>query len=345
MKKKKISLRDCTEKDILAEDVLNSQGFPLVVKNTNINSFIKNKLSKLYIDIVTIYDSESIVPHEEMDNRVYEEYQTNIEDIKELLNELSSGKGLEHSKIERISENIYSWKEQQNDVIEMLTKIRNADLYTYTHCINTAFYSMLISQWLFLSEEDCKKAIQAGLLHDMGKIRINNEVLNKKDPLTFEEFEEIKNHSWYGYNILRNIEDLDFDVLEAILDHHERIDGSGYPRGKKGGQLNLFTKIVSIADVYDAMISDRIYKKRTSPFEVFKLFLTSGVGAFDPTILDVFINNIAGYYTGFNVSLSNAKIGEIVFIPPYDVGNPIIHVDSQYIDLSREKDMRVLCII
>ena len=347
MRKKYVLLRDCSEMDVLAEDILNNYGLPLVVKNTNINSFIKERLEQFNVERVLIYEFEKDIFCNDIHDRneIYEQYKTNIDCLKDLLNRLSSGKEIEKKMINNISDSIYSWQDDQEKVISMLTKVKSADVYTYTHCLNTAFYSMLIAKWLRLSQEDIKKAIQSALLHDVGKIKIDTEILNKKGSLTDEEYNEIKNHSLYGYEILKAMGNIDIDVMNGVLHHHERIDGSGYPLGLKGKEINIFSKIVSIADVYDAMISDRVYKKRTSPFEVFKLFLTTGVGAFEPAILDVFINNISVYYTGSNVWLNNEKTGEIVFIPPYDVSNPIIHVESEYIDLSLQSDMKIVCII
>lgn len=346
MVKKEISLMHCTEMSVLAEDILNNQGVPLVVKNTLISEFIKGKLLGMNFERVWVYESEEStlnIDSGEIEN-IRKDYLDCMVYIKELLNGLSSGKRIDPKKIEGISEIIYKWKYDQSNVIEVLGKVKSFDEYTYTHCVNTAFYSMLMAQWLMLSEKDIKKAIQVGLLHDIGKIRIPSKILNKKGALTNEEFEEIKKHSLYGYNILIKMSNVEDEVINGVLGHHERADGTGYPFGLKGDDMNLFAKIVAIADVYDAMISDRVYKKGTSPFEVFKFFLTTGMRIFDSSILKLFIKNISVYYIGLNVNLNNSKTGEVVFIPPNDVGNPVICVDSEYIDLSRESHMKIISI-
>ena len=226
-----------------------------------------------------------------------------------------------------------------------MTEIRSKDEYTYSHCVNVAFYSMLIAKWLKLSDIDINKAIQSGLLHDIGKAKIPVELLNKKGSLTKEEYEIIKKHSIFGYEIIKEMQEIDSDVKNAVLLHHERVDGSGYPFHYYRDDLNLYSRIVAVADVFDAMTSDRVYKKRISPFEVFEMFQTMGLAIFDSNILITFINKIATYLIGANVFLSNGDIAEISFIPPQSVIYPIVKTTAGYIDLSNTEDVKILSMI
>jgi putative nucleotidyltransferase with HDIG domain len=213
------------------------------------------------------------------------------------------------------------------------------------HSINVALYTMLMSKWMGFTEKQMKTVIQAGLLHDIGKIKIPGKILNKKGRLTQEEFYIMKKHTIYGYDILKNSCRLKDSVKKSVLLHHERIDGSGYPFGLKDGSIDMYSRILAVADVYDAMTTDRIYKKRITPFEAFRELRETCLSTFDLTILQRFVNNLSAYYIGARVMLNNGQTGEIKYIPPHDIINPIVSVDSNLLDLSRKDDLKIISII
>jgi len=348
MYKVQVPINCCNIGDVLADDVYNDRGAKLVRKNTIINQYIKDKLIEMGISTVWTYQSVN-TPHSQAKDVNYEiikeNYHVVVLTIKEVLNKLASGEQIEYDKIVDISKLIFSTVNESRSVIRFLAEIRNTDEYTYTHCVDTAFYSMLIAKWLKLSENQIQEVIQAGLLHDIGKVRIPNEILNKKGKLTVEEFEVIKKHSLYGYELIKDIYDFGDSVKNGVLMHHERLDGSGYPYGIRGDAIDLYAKIIAVADVYDAMTRDRVYKKKATPFEVFQMFSTTGLGTFDTIVLNSFLNNMPVFYIGSNVELNNGEVGEIVYIPPQDIASPIVRVDRRYYDLSNMHELRVLSIL
>lgn len=340
MRKKIISIEHCEEGHVLALDVYNSSGVTLVGRNAPITNYIKNKLIELRIPDVCVYDKIDDNPNDTLK----EEYLENISLIKNVLNGLSKGKSIEYKKILDISASLFYGINIGYKTIRILDQVKCIDNYTYGHCINTAFYSMLIGKWLGFDEDAIKKVIQCGILHDIGKCRVPAEILNKRGILTKDEFEIIKKHTILGYSMLDDIRELDAEIRQAVLMHHERIDGSGYPFNVSEDCVNIFARIVAVADVFDAMTSDRVYKKRATPFEAFEMFMTVGIGMFDMSIVNVFLKNIVNYYIGFNVLLSNGKDGKIVFIPPNDILHPIIVSHDRYIDLSLENNLKVISI-
>ncbi len=349
MKKIYKNIIDCNIGDILAADVINDRGVVLVANNTIINEYIKNKLFEIGISQVCILDYEKIdnldIERTIRYENVKRDYRENILSVKKVLNDISFGKGLDFKKLKEISKTIYTSAGEIGNIIKCLNEVRDFDEYTYSHCVNVSFYSMLIAKWLELPEKKVLNAVYAGLLHDVGKMKISDEIINKKESLTKKDFEEIKKHTIYGYDIVNEIEGLDIGVKRAALLHHEREDSTGYPLGIQGNEINLYSKIVAVADVYDAMTSDRVYKKRETPFDVFEMFLTIGISSFDSTVLRVFLNNIAAYYVDANIALDNGKVGKIVYIPPHDITSPIISVDSEYIDFSKDNRYRMLGLI
>ena len=136
--------------------------------------------------------------------------------------------------------------------LRVLNEEKDFDEYTYTHSLNVALYAMLIGKWLRLDNNSIKNVIKAGVLHDIGKTKVPIEILNKKARLSDEEFDIIKKHTFYGYDLVRSTDCVSDEVCEAVLLHHEREDKSGYPYGIGGRQLGLYAKIVAVADVYDA---------------------------------------------------------------------------------------------
>lgn len=340
----KTTLSNCREGNILASDVLNDSGVILAAKDTVLNKYIIDHLIALRIKSVDIYKAISCNNNCASDEKFLNNYIGSIIQTKRVFQDLVSGKPLDYHSVLSITEHIHSNINENTRIISCLTDIRGTDEYTYTHSVNVAFYSMLIAKWLNLSENEITKAIQAGLLHDVGKSRVPNEILNKKGVLTKEEFEVIKQHTVLGYEIV-DIDGIDSDIKKAVLLHHERMDGSGYPYSYDSNCINLYSKIVAVADVFDAMTTDRVYKKRSTPFESFEMFQTVGLSMFDTKILNTFLNNLAAYLVGSNVLLSNGETGEIVFVPLQCITSPIVKSSSGYMDLSIENTVRVLNMI
>lgn len=181
---------------------------------------------------------------------------------------------------------------QEDSVENLLIDLKKHDLYTYHHSLNVSFYGMLIGKWIGLSGEEIKEMGVAGLLHDIGKIQISSALLNKKEKLTSKEFDEIKMHTIYGYNRIKKIENFSEEIKKAVLMHHEREDQSGYPFGLKRSEMNIHAKIIAVADVYDAMTSERAYKGAKSSLEAFKMFEREGGKLFNNPIVKTFLKNM-----------------------------------------------------
>ena len=335
----------CYVGDILADDVTSDKGITLVSKNTVVNQYIKDMFLKLKVPCVWLYQPVELITSLENEIKLKvkkENYKDAVFNLKWILNDLNSSDKVDYEKIMGLSKSIVGSMNKDSYIIQCLSDIRSSDEYTYTHCINVACYSMMIAKWLDLPELVIQEAIQAGLLHDIGKVRIPDEILSKPGRLTLEEFEVIKRHPQYGYDFIKDNSYISDRIKMAVLLHHERMDGSGYPFGYFKGLIGILAKIISVADVYDAMTQNRIYKKKATPFDAFEMFLTIGIPLFDTTVLNVFLKNMAAFYIGTNVILSNGDRGEIVYVPPQDILSPIIKVRSDYIDFSKESSLKVL---
>lgn len=347
MKKSFLSVAKCSSSNILARDVFTDDGVKLVAKDTFINDYIVERLLEMGIQRVWVYETpyESKADFDKVKiAEVKKEYIKNVLLIKDLLKSLSTGNGLSYKVLTELTYSVY--QSENFYIIGCLDELKNLDEYTYSHSINTGFYSMLIARWIKLPEHNVKEIIQAGLIHDIGKTRVPAKILNKPGFLTADEYAEIKRHPAYGYEILNeSYNAVGSRVKNAVLTHHERLNGSGYPEGISGNELDLYARILGIADVYDAITSDRVYKKKMTPFGAFEEFMSMGNGLFDISILKTFLNSMSAYYTGVKVLLSNGQTGEVAYIPPHNIVSPVINTGSGLISLSSTSDIKILKII
>lgn len=220
------------------------------------------------------------------------------------------------------------------ELFDMIHTMRSLDDSTYAHSLNVAMISRAIGKWLHLSKEDLDTLTLASLLHDIGKTQIPDEVLNKQGKLTDEEFDLIKSHSKKGHSILKNT-NFDTRIKLAALQHHERYDGSGYPRGLEGDEIDTYASIVAIADVYDAMTAARSYRAPQCAFQVIACFEREGFQKYNPDVIYTFLHRVAGCYNNSRVLLSNGVTGRVVFLNKASLSRPIIETDEgQMLDLS-----------
>ena len=225
-------------------------------------------------------------------------------------------------------------------VLEMLNCMREYDDVTFAHCISVAVLCHLIGEWLNFSDEDINTLTLCGALHDIGKLQISNAIISKPGKLSDEEFHKIQEHPRLGYDILKEL-DLDVRIKHAALFHHERCDGTGYPLGLGSNKIDLWCRIVSIADVYDAMTADRSYRKGMCPFKVLDIMQEEGFVKYDPKILMIFMEKITQSYINAIVRLSDDRIGEIISINPNALTRPLVRVGDTFVDLSRDKNLTI----
>ncbi|QAA30725.1 HD-GYP domain-containing protein [Clostridium manihotivorum] len=249
------------------------------------------------------------------------------------------------SEVRSISDSIMEQLTETGLVIKNIIDERNEDKYLTRHCVNVATISSLIGKWLQLQKKELIFLTYSALLHDIGKIKIDPRVLNKKSKLTEDEVNLCRTHSTLGYDIAKKVPYIDQSILFGILFHHEREDGTGYPLKVKGPQIPKFAKIIAIADIFDAMTSNRVYKNKQCALDVLEEIKCEIFGKLDPVIGTVFINNILNYYIGELVLLSTGKIGKVVKIDLNSITRPWISIDGNIINLNNEPTIRIVDLI
>lgn len=217
---------------------------------------------------------------------------------------------------------------------DMLHNLRSSDDSVYSHSLNVAMISRILGKWLKWSNSDLDQLVLAGLLHDIGKITIPSEILNKEGTLTDEEFEQIRRHPRAGYDLIRDLH-IDSRIKKATLQHHERCDGSGYPMKADEIMLDDFAMIVAIADVYDAMTAARKYRSPLCPFQVIREFECDGYHKYKTEFLLTFLRHIATTYQNNRVILSNGQAAKIILLNQHSLSQPLVQLnDGSCIDLA-----------
>lgn len=266
-----------------------------------------------------------------------------VDELKDVFNRVvMQNEEIDSDRILDEVENVVSKSRNSLHILDMLQCMKGYDDVTYIHSLNVALLSNTIGKLTIpdISEKDLQVLTLAGLLHDVGKIMVPDEVLLKKDRLTIAEFNIVKTHVLHGNNILRN-SNLDPRIAEVAMRHHERCDGTGYPGKYRSDQISPFAKIVAIADTYDAMTSDRVYRKAICPFDVIHMFEREGLLKYDVEYLLPFLSTAVQAYMNTEVHLSTDEVGKVVMINMDELSRPVVKVGQMYYDLTKETSISI----
>jgi len=213
--------------------------------------------------------------------------------------------------------------------------LRSFDDYTYHHSVNVAIYGVAVGRCMGLSDEEILQLSQVGICHDLGKLRIPIEIINKPDKLTDKEYDEIKKHPLYSYDILYGNPEVSAVVRQAVVLHHENENGSGYPYGKEGSETPLIAKIIHAVDVFDALTSKRPYKNPYTPYDAFEYMIGGKDILFNSEVVEAMRKVIPTFPMGMEVGLSNG-MKAIVVSNTFDPLRPIVRLKSSFatIDLT-----------
>ena len=228
-----------------------------------------------------------------------------------MFNDARMGNAIEVGNAQVLVEKIADSVLRQPHALISLARLKNSDEYTYMHSVAVCALMIALARQLNLDEQMVCDAGLAGLLHDLGKMGVSNKILNKPGKLTDEEFNTIKSHPQIGASILMNNPLVSSLVLDVVLHHHEKIDGSGYPHRLSGDNISLFAKMGAVCDVYDAITSNRPYKKGWSPAESIRKMAEWSKGHFDEGVFQAFVKTVGIYPTGSLVRLESGRLGVV----------------------------------
>ncbi len=234
------------------------------------------------------------------------------EAVKLMFTHARMGKAIEVAQVQVMVEEISDSVSRQPHAFISFARLKDNDEYTYMHSVAVCALMIVLARQLSLNDSMVREAGLAGLLHDLGKMGIANKILNKPGKLTDKEFNTIKAHPEIGAKLLLGNTLVSALVLDVVLHHHEKMDGSGYPHGLNGDNISLFAKMGAVCDVYDAITSNRPYKKGWPPAESIRKMAEWSKGHFDELVFQSFVKAVGIYPTGSLVRLESGRLGVVL---------------------------------
>ncbi|WP_144394881.1 HD-GYP domain-containing protein [Pleionea sediminis] len=282
--------------------------------------------------------------------RAHQIYREAKKVLKKSIQNWSKGEVLDVEKFKVLSENLIDGLLEDTDSMHLVTMIRHKDEYLLEHSINVALLMAAFALHMELSREVARELTLGAFLHDIGKVKVDEKILNKPGPLTKEEFEHIKEHVKYGLEAVANDPNVSDTARCVIGEHHEFLDGSGYPGKLIGEQISLYGRMATIVDTYDAITSDRCYQDGQISSKAFRIMLQNTESQYDTELVGKFVKCMGVYPVGSLVELSRGKIGVVIRSNSANPLRPLVkvfynlkqqhYVEPVDVDLSRafEKD-------
>jgi len=232
--------------------------------------------------------------------------------VRSLIQDVRLGKQVELEQVEPVVENMIDSVFRNQDALLPLARLKDHDNYTFQHSVSVCALLVSFARGLNLERQIIKEVAIGGLLHDVGKAKVPDEILNKPAKLTDAEFGKMKSHVVQSILILQNTPGISQIALDVAGQHHERFDGTGYPNQLKGEQISLYGRMGAIVDVYDAITSDRVYHKGMAPTAALGRLLEWSKYHFDPELVRIYIKCVGIYPTGSLVRLENGRLGVVI---------------------------------
>ena len=330
--------------DHLRMDTFSSRGLHVLPKGSRLQL---EEIAKLiqhgvdYVDIETVQEEPAPSSRTSIIQAAASSFDTTIDGFESLYMEALSKGSFNQSVVDDILQPTLSTLDKHKDVVTLLLLLDREDNYTYNHSLQVGMLSYYLASWLGYSKTECYEIGRAGYLIDIGKCRISPAILNKPGKLTPDEYEEIKLHTVYGHEIIQNSMNDPFTALVA-LQHHEREDGSGYPRQLTKTEIHPYAQIAAVADIYSAMTTHRVYQSKQELISVLREINSLSFGKLNGKPVQAFINHLMPNFIGKRVLLSTGDMGVIVMNNPLDVFRPLVQSEGKFLDLSRERKIDVV---
>ncbi|WP_088103930.1 HD-GYP domain-containing protein [Halalkalibacter urbisdiaboli] len=332
-----VNVDTCESGIKLGKSIYNENGKVLLSQGTELNDGLLKKLKKYNVSTIYIEDevSEGIDIVEAIPAEVRGEAVNKITEGFRTIAELSSGRSNIQGMI-KSERAVRSFKKIFKDILNCLNENRHAlnllattkihENYVYNHSLNVSIYACQLAIENGLPLKNIEEIGLGAMLHDLGKVYIPLEILNKPGKLTDEEYAQVKSHCHLGFEILRKIHEIPLPVAHCALQHHERIDGLGYPRGLRENEIHKYAKILSVVDVFDAITSKRVYRPAVLPHEGIEILYAGSGTQFDSRQVELFKDCIAIYPQGLTVKLNDGRTGIVSRYNFRAVGRPVIRI-------------------
>lgn len=323
----------------LAKDLFSTDAQLLLPAGTVINQEHLESFAKRGITEVFVAEEKKAKRSTKSFDDVYD---NSLLAVKSFLMETKLGQPLDSQEVNSTVDSLLNQVLDELNVFKGISVMKDKDAYLFTHSINVSILAMLVGRWMKLKEHQIRDLGTCGLLHDLGKVFIPDDILNKPERLNDEEYEEIKKHSIMGHDVLVKQGWVSPEIAQAVLYHHERTDGSGYPTGAINYGNNPYAAIIAVCDAFDAITADRVYSKKRSPFTAADIIWGESFGKLNPAICKFFYSKVTPFLIGSQVTLSNQLRGTVIFVDTFQPTRPIVKVGEEFLNLALDRSIHVL---
>ncbi|WP_225223796.1 HD-GYP domain-containing protein [Solibacillus merdavium] len=341
---------------VIAEDIFANTQYPIIYKDTKVKSEHLRVIDLFNLKTVLVYNDleeiKSNAVNTEKDSitvpvpkyiSFQKYYNDGITELKKEFLNWSAGGKIDLTKVRGIMIPLIEKVLEDRSYIFNLNNYSNPKDYLYHHCIATGLIVAVIAKKMGFERGDIIQLAIAGVLADSGMSRIPARIRDKKNSLTEAEFGEVRKHPYYSFMLIKNNPAIKEIMKVAIYQHHERLDGSGYPNGERIGNISSFAQIIAVADVFHAMTSERLYRSKQSPFKVMEMIKEEEFGKFDIKVVQALIDIVVDLPIGTKIELSNLELGEVMFINKYAPTRPLVKLNrtGELLDLSTNRSFYI----
>ena len=374
LQNKVLGVADLTEGMIVAQGLIDERGQFWLSAGTTLTDYLIDRLRLLGIGSIRVVDPaaeepkpvqmepdfvaetlpevaqqapEEVVIRSASNLSFKEQYMAVLEDVRKLIGFAAAMRDLSQKRIEQTVDGVMNLVAAGFSQVNYLAMMPRSQEYLVHHSLHVALYAGLIGSATepFVGQAALRRLVMAGLLHDLGKLVISQELLQKPGQLTAEEMALVQQHAALGYKWLRKINGIHPETLLAVLQHHERLDGTGYPLQLSGtDRIHSFSRILAIADTFDAMTSKRVHKGRISILAVIRLLQQESFSRLDLKYCRILLDNLVQYLVGDDVQLSDGRCGRLVYWASAE-DYPVVLVADEALDLSRRRDLYISHIV
>lgn len=315
----------------------------MVLENRHLEQLIQKGYEEVYI-----WDDS---PNEESDKSaagvqtrpsLSPHLNTALDHVKEFMLRVTYGHAITKSQVEETIDLICPEIMGTTNILRTLEVLRKQNEYTLKHSVSVSAIAIKLGQTMGLPEEALRTLGIAGLMHDIGKCKISPDLLNKADKLTDEEWKEMQKHPVHGFKIVYDIDLPNTEIVTAVLQHHEHQDGKGYPFHVNGSNLHIYSRIIAVADVFDALTSERPYRGAIPVFEALDEVVNNSKGHLDPIISRKLSSYVMNVIPGERVRLDDGSVGLVVLVNHDEPHRPIVKVGDQFVNLKEQRNRYVV---
>ena len=338
---------------VLGNDVFSGAGTVLLTKATLLTDYTIAQLRAWQIEYVDVKDAKNEKNPAREGGRNYARedaafanmYAHSLDSIAELFEEMHHSDKVPVQEFLPIAEGILDQVLGVQGVLRRLHQVKTGDEYTFSHSLNVGIYAVLIGSWLNYGAEDLRMLATAGLLHDAGKVKVPAAIIKKAGPLSADEYQEIQRHPFYGYQLVANTPGMPKKIALAVLQHHEREDGTGYPLKLSSPTILSIAKIIAVADVFDAVTSNRCYQAKRPPHVAASIIMEESFKSLDPVVAQSFLARIVPYLFNDDIRLNNGMTGRIIQLNRLSPTRPLVQTEQGFIDLNQMPELKIVDVV